>query len=47
MGEIDAAVHCMTDVPCDVPLPPGVVFAAYLPREDIHDCLVFPPPRLA
>jgi hydroxymethylbilane synthase len=42
MGEIDAAVHCMKDVPGDVPLPPGVVFAAYLPREDIRDCLVFP-----
>ena len=42
MGEIDAAVHCMKDVPGDVPLPPGLVFAAYLPREDIRDCLVFP-----
>ena len=42
LGEIDAAVHCMKDVPGDVPLPPGLVFAAYLPREDIRDCLVFP-----
>jgi hydroxymethylbilane synthase len=42
MGEIDAAVHCMKDVPGDVPLPAGVVFAAYLPSEDIRDCLVFP-----
>jgi hydroxymethylbilane synthase len=42
MGEIDAAVHCMKDVPGDVPLPAGLVFAAYLPREDIRDCLVFP-----
>ena len=25
-----------------MPLPPGTVFAAYLPREDIRDCLVFP-----
>jgi hydroxymethylbilane synthase len=33
MGEIDAAVHCMKDVPGDVPLPAGLVFAAYLPRE--------------
>jgi hydroxymethylbilane synthase len=42
MGEVDVAVHCMKDVPGDVPLPAGVVFAAYLPREDIRDCLVFP-----
>jgi hydroxymethylbilane synthase len=42
LGEIDAAIHCMKDVPGDVPLPPGLVFAAYLPREDIRDCLVFP-----
>jgi hydroxymethylbilane synthase len=42
MGEIGAAVHCMKDVPGDVPLPPGLLFAAYLPREDIRDCLVFP-----
>jgi hydroxymethylbilane synthase len=41
-GQIDAAMHCMKDVPGDVPMPPGVVFAAYLPREDIRDCLVFP-----
>jgi hydroxymethylbilane synthase len=42
LGEIDAAIHCMKDVPGDVPLPPGLVFASYLPREDIRDCLVFP-----
>lgn len=42
MGEVDVAVHCMKDVPGDVPLPAGVVFAAYLPRDDIRDCMVFP-----
>ena len=42
LGEIDAAIHCMKDVPGDVPLPAGTVFAAYLPREDIRDCIVFP-----
>jgi hydroxymethylbilane synthase len=41
-GQIDAAMHCMKDVPGDVPPPPGLVFAAYLPREDVRDCLVFP-----
>jgi hydroxymethylbilane synthase len=41
-GEVDAAVHCMKDVPGDVPLPAGLLFAAYLPREDVRDCLVFP-----
>jgi hydroxymethylbilane synthase len=42
MGEVDVAVHCIKDVPGDVPLPAGLVFAAYRPREDIRDCLVFP-----
>jgi hydroxymethylbilane synthase len=41
-GEVDAAVHCVKDVPGDVPLPAGLLFAAYLPRDDIRDCLVFP-----
>jgi hydroxymethylbilane synthase len=41
-GQVDAAVHCMKDVPGDVPLPRGVVFGAYLPREDIRDCIAFP-----
>ena len=41
-GQVDAAMHCMKDVPGDVPLPPGLIFAAYLPREDIRDCTVFP-----
>ena len=42
MGEVDLAVHCMKDVRGDVPMPQGLVFAAYLPREDIRDCMVFP-----
>lgn len=41
-GKADIAVHCVKDVPGDVPPPPGLVFGAYLPREDIRDCLVFP-----
>jgi hydroxymethylbilane synthase len=42
MGEVDVAVHCMKDVPGDIPLPEGTAFAAYLPREDVHDVIVFP-----
>ncbi|GLZ15901.1 porphobilinogen deaminase 2 [Actinomadura sp. NBRC 104425] len=41
-GAIDAAVHCMKDVPGDVPLPKGLVFAAYMQREDVRDAVVFP-----
>lgn len=40
-GEIDIAVHCMKDVPGDVPPHPNLVFAAYLPREDVRDCVAF------
>jgi hydroxymethylbilane synthase len=39
-GEIDIAVHCLKDIPGDVPVPDGLVFAAYLDREDVHDCVV-------
>ncbi|WP_202638908.1 hydroxymethylbilane synthase [Bailinhaonella thermotolerans] len=40
-GMADAAVHCLKDVPGDIPLPPGLVFAAYLPRQDVRDVAVF------
>ncbi|GII30116.1 porphobilinogen deaminase 2 [Planotetraspora mira] len=39
-GEIDVAVHCVKDVPGDVPLPEGTAFGAYLEREDVHDVIV-------
>ncbi|WP_218005692.1 hydroxymethylbilane synthase [Actinomadura hibisca] len=42
VGEIDAAVHCMKDVPGDVPLPKQLVFAAYTERDDVRDAVVFP-----
>lgn len=41
-GEVDLAVHCVKDVPGDTPLPEGLVFAAYLPRDDVRDVLLFP-----
>ena len=39
---IDVAVHCVKDVPGDVPMPEGTTFAAYLPRDDVHDVVLFP-----
>ncbi len=39
-GEIDLAVHCLKDIPGDIPVPDGLAFAAYLDREDVHDCVV-------
>jgi hydroxymethylbilane synthase len=36
------AVHCVKDVPGDVPLPHGLVFAAHLERDDVRDVLLFP-----
>ncbi|MGW2543365.1 hydroxymethylbilane synthase [Kitasatospora sp. NPDC001574] len=41
-GDIDAAVHCVKDVPGDVPLPRGLIFAAYMERPDVRDVLLFP-----
>ncbi|OKJ09132.1 hydroxymethylbilane synthase [Kitasatospora sp. CB01950] len=41
-GTVDLAVHCMKDVPGDVPLPRGPVFAAYMERPDVRDVLLFP-----
>lgn len=38
-GEIDVAVHSLKDVPADVEIP-GLVLAAFLPREDPRDVLV-------
>ncbi|WP_411145561.1 hydroxymethylbilane synthase [Streptomyces sp. x-80] len=41
-SHIDMAVHCIKDVPGDVPLPKGLLFAAYLPRDDVRDVLLVP-----
>ena len=39
-GAVDLAVHCLKDIPGDVPSPEGLSFAAYLPREDLHDAVI-------
>lgn len=39
-GSVDLAVHCLKDIPGDVPAPEGLSFAAFLPREDIHDAVI-------
>ncbi|GII66556.1 porphobilinogen deaminase 2 [Sphaerisporangium krabiense] len=39
-AQVDIAVHCMKDVPGDVPLPAGTAFGAYLPRDDVRDVVV-------
>ncbi|GAA4677805.1 hydroxymethylbilane synthase [Streptomyces chumphonensis] len=41
-GDADVAVHCVKDVPGDLPLPEGTVFAAWMRREDPRDALVHP-----
>ena len=41
-GQVDCAVHCIKDVPGDVPMPRGLIFAAYLQRDDVRDVLLFP-----
>ncbi|MCA1821817.1 MAG: hydroxymethylbilane synthase, partial [Pseudonocardia sp.] len=39
-GSVDLAVHCLKDIPGDVPDPQGLNFAAYLPRENIQDAVI-------
>lgn len=41
-GEADIAVHCMKDVPGDVPVPEGLLFCSFLQRDDARDCLAVP-----
>ncbi|MGW7551309.1 hydroxymethylbilane synthase [Streptomyces rimosus] len=41
-GDIDLALHCLKDVPGDVPLREGLVVVAHLERADVRDALVVP-----
>lgn len=34
------AVHCLKDMPGNQPLPDGLVFSGYLPREQTHDVFI-------
>jgi porphobilinogen deaminase len=38
--QADLAVHCLKDIPGDIPVADGLAFAGYLPREDIHDAVI-------
>ncbi len=44
-GRIDAAVHSLKDL--ETALPPGIVLAAALPREDARDALILAPGQAA
>lgn len=39
-GEADLAVHCLKDIPGDIPIPPGLAFAGFPPREDVRDAII-------
>lgn len=39
-GGADLAVHCLKDIPGDIPVPTGLAFAGFLPREDVHDAVI-------
>ncbi|WP_433259718.1 hydroxymethylbilane synthase (plasmid) [Streptosporangium sp. CA-135522] len=39
-AQIDLAVHCLKDIPGDVPLAEGTAFGAYLPRDDVRDVVI-------
>lgn len=38
--DADIAVHCLKDIPADVPIPVGLTLVAYLSRDDIHDAVI-------
>ncbi|WP_433333222.1 hydroxymethylbilane synthase [Spirillospora sp. CA-294931] len=40
--KVDLAVHCLKDVPGDVPRHEGLMFAAYMERENTSEVMLFP-----
>jgi hydroxymethylbilane synthase len=39
-GDADLAVHCLKDIPGDIPIVAGLAFAGYPAREDVHDAII-------
>ncbi|MGW4842103.1 hydroxymethylbilane synthase [Nocardia brasiliensis] len=40
VDDADLAVHCLKDIPGDIPVPEGLAFAGYLARDDVHDAVI-------
>ncbi|MFC4334058.1 hydroxymethylbilane synthase [Salininema proteolyticum] len=41
-GLADLAVHCLKDMPGDIPVPAGMTIAGYMTRDSIHEALIHP-----
>ncbi|WP_327148891.1 hydroxymethylbilane synthase [Nocardia sp. NBC_01329] len=38
--EADLAVHCLKDIPGDIPIPEGIAFAGFPKRDDVRDAII-------
>lgn len=38
--EADLAVHCLKDIPGDIPIPEGIAFAGFPERDDVRDAII-------
>ncbi|MGW1739482.1 hydroxymethylbilane synthase [Nocardia sp. NPDC001965] len=38
--QADLAVHCLKDIPGDIPIPEGVAFAGFPARDDVRDAII-------
>ncbi|MFQ6229838.1 hydroxymethylbilane synthase [Nocardia sp. NPDC002869] len=36
----DLAVHCLKDIPGDIPIPEGIAFAGFPERDDVRDAII-------
>ncbi|WP_459548769.1 hydroxymethylbilane synthase [Nocardia sp. X0981] len=36
----DLAVHCLKDIPGDIPIPEGIAFAGFPARDDVRDAII-------
>src|SRR5690606_30951689 len=39
-GEIDCAIHCLKDIPGDIPMHPDLAIMCFLERDDPRDALI-------